>query len=236
MGDAGDRVVERIRKLQQLSRSSNEHEAAAAAAKMQELLFDHNLSIESLNDPAEWVEEKREIGARVWARRLYITICRNNFCEPLLGYGGRISAIGKRENVQSVNAVFIYLVREIERIAGTAYAGYRGEAPWPETAREWKAAFRLGAVAAIIGRLRAQRATDVQKIEAAVIGGESGTAIITRLDLALKAEVARRYPFLRTAPQRASRISSGAGYSAGVAAGTRMSLSGSRGHLDSGAA
>lgn len=42
------KILERIRKLLRLSRSSNEYEAAAAAAKAQELLSEHNLSMDSI--------------------------------------------------------------------------------------------------------------------------------------------------------------------------------------------
>ena len=42
------RIIDKIRKLLRLSRSSNEHEAAAAAAKAQELLSEYNLSLDSM--------------------------------------------------------------------------------------------------------------------------------------------------------------------------------------------
>jgi ElaB/YqjD/DUF883 family membrane-anchored ribosome-binding protein len=41
-------IVDRIAKLLALATSSNEHEAAAAAAKAQEILTEHNLRLEDI--------------------------------------------------------------------------------------------------------------------------------------------------------------------------------------------
>jgi len=226
-------VLERIRKLQRLSRSGNEHEAALAASKMQELLFKHNLSIETLSEPSEYVEEKRELGSRVWARRLMVGLCRNNFCEPLrAAWGGEIFIVGRRENVTAVNEMFVYLVGEINRLAKGSYKDYKVGTPWPENANSWCSAFRSGAVATINGRLRAQRELDVAKIATTVVGDETGTAIIRRLDIELKAEVSRRHPRLGTRRDQGSAIRSRSGFQAGQAAGGRIALNRpSGGHL-----
>lgn len=42
------KIIDKIRKLLRLAHSSNEHEAAAAAAKAQELLSEYNLSLDSM--------------------------------------------------------------------------------------------------------------------------------------------------------------------------------------------
>ncbi|MCL6753140.1 DUF2786 domain-containing protein [Nostoc sp. CCCryo 231-06] len=53
-----EKIADKIRKLFALSQSPNEREASAAAAKAQEMLTRHNLSIASLQDwtprPLEW--------------------------------------------------------------------------------------------------------------------------------------------------------------------------------------
>ena len=225
-------VLERIRKLQRLARSANEHEAALAAAKMQELLFKHNLSVEALRDPSEYIEDQRHVGGRVWARRLMVSICKNNFCEPLHStWGGEIFIVGRRENVNAVNEMFEYLVREVDRLARSAYADYKRSTPWPESGRSWCAAFRSGAVVTISARLRAQRELDVGKIAAAVVGTETGTAIIRRLDVELQAEVARRHPRLGTRRYYSSDIRSWSGFQAGQAAGGRIALHSTGGRL-----
>lgn len=230
--EISESVVGRIRKLQRLTRSNNEHEAALAAAKMQELLFAYNLSVDALRDPSEYVEEERRIGGRIWARRLMISLCKNNFCKPLLGgWAGIIFVIGRRDNVAAVNAMFLYLVGEINRIATMSYAAYRTTTPWPEDARSWSQGFRNGAVSAIDARLQTQRQDDIAKIEASVVGTETGTAIIRRLDLELVDEVARRHPVLGAARASRSYVRSIAGYQAGQAAGGRMALNRSAGHL-----
>lgn len=225
MESISDSVLGRIRKLQRLSRSSNEHEAALAVAKMQGLLFAHNLSLEALRDPSEYVEEGREVGGRMWAQRLFASLCHNNFCQPLHGHPGYMVAVGRRENVAAVNEMFVYLVREIERIATIAYREYRRTDPWPEGVKAWKGAFRSGVVGAIHTRLQAQRERDIQKVSTSMVGTEAGTVVIRRLDLALQEEVARRYPNIRPASnRRRAWLVSSSGYEAGQAAGRDLSL------------
>ena len=229
--EVSDAVLDRIRKLQRLSRSSNEHEAALAAAKMQELLFAHNLSIEALRDPSEYVETMRQVGTRPWAQRLYSTLCHNNFCEPLHGGGGFMYVVGRRENAAAVNEMFAYLVGEIGRIANASYRDHKRTHARPEPARDWARAFRLGAVEAIGTRLRDQRARDIEKVSTSAPGPEGGAAIIRRLDLELREEVARRHPHLGTHRSRRTWLNSLSGYQAGQAAGQRMTLRAGAGHL-----
>jgi hypothetical protein len=224
-------VLDRIRKLQRLSRSCNEHEAALAAAKMQELLFAHNLSMEALRDPSEYVETMRQVGPRPWAQRLFSMLCRNNFCEPLHGGGGFMYVVGRRENAAAVNEMFAYLVGEIGRIAITSYREYRRTHVCPEPSRDWGRAFRLGAVEAIGTRLRDQRAQDIDKLSASAPGPDGGVAIVRRLDLELREEVARRHPHLGTHRSRPTWLNSHSGYQAGRAAGERMTLRAGAGHL-----
>ena len=225
-------VLDRIRKLQRLTRSANEHEAALAAAKMQEILFAHNLSIEALRDPSEYVETEREIGARVWAQRLFATLCHNNFCQPLHGRAGFMYAVGRRENVEAVNQLFVYLAGEIDRFARAAYRRHRLAGPDPEPARPWTAAFRNGAVLSIAERLREQRERDIARLTPSVAIPQDGTAIIRRLDQELAAEVARRYPNAGRHRGHRTWVRSSSGYREGQAAGARMSLARARGHLD----
>jgi hypothetical protein len=230
--EVGEAVLDRIRKLQRLTRSNNQHEAALAASKMQELLFAHNLSLEALREPSEYVEEERHIGARVWARRLFASLCVNNFCQPLYApWGGVMFVVGRRDNVAAVNQMFVYLVREIDRLAKLAYSEYKRTELWPEPGKTWCRSFRSGAVSAIDARLRAQREQDIAKVSTSAVGMETGTAIIRRLDLELKAEVARRYPKLGTYRGTSSTIRSLSGFQAGQQAGSRMSLTRSSGHL-----
>ena len=42
------RIKDKIRKLIQMTKSANQHEAAIAAAKVQQMLSEHNLTMESV--------------------------------------------------------------------------------------------------------------------------------------------------------------------------------------------
>ena len=48
-----DRIIERIRKLLRLSQSANPHEAALAAERVQQMLSEYNLTMDSIGCDAE---------------------------------------------------------------------------------------------------------------------------------------------------------------------------------------
>lgn len=232
--DVSDSIVERIQKLRRLSRSSNQHEAALAAAKMQELLFAHNLSLGALQDPSEYIEVEHRLQSRAWARLLLAALCRNNFCKPLLSsMGGWMYVVGRRENVAAVNEIFDFLCREVDRLCKAQLKVYqtRVEGGRTEHGRSWSAAFRNGAASTIAGRLDQQRQLDVQRLETTVVNWQPATAIIRRLDLELEDEVKRRYPALGRVRRRWTEVTSLAGYRAGQAAGTSVALRPNTGYL-----
>ncbi len=76
-------VLSKIKKLLALSTSSNPNEAALAAAKAQELLMIHNLTLSQVEAQGEekYCEAFVKTGSRVWQRLLLTVIARNNFCE-----------------------------------------------------------------------------------------------------------------------------------------------------------
>src|SRR5439155_27189213 len=76
-------VLTKIKKLLALSASSNPNEAALAAAKAQELLMQHNLTMSQVETHGEskYGEAFVKTGSRVWRRLLLAVIARNNFCE-----------------------------------------------------------------------------------------------------------------------------------------------------------
>src|SRR3954454_9262567 len=81
-----DRIVDRVKKLLALSSSQNPHEAALAAAKAQELLFKHNLSLALVEAElpggrhSRYVNDRFDSGGWMdWRRRLLAAVARNNF-------------------------------------------------------------------------------------------------------------------------------------------------------------
>lgn len=126
--DVPERIIDQIRKLQALSGSSNEHEAALAASKAEELLQKYRLTIADLavNDPA--LDEAVELGEVVdipsgrginfrWKVELLFALARYNFCKALISNYGthrRMMIIGRKTDTEVVRFLFDILTRQLE--------------------------------------------------------------------------------------------------------------------------
>jgi Protein of unknown function (DUF2786) len=77
-------IKERIRRLRELSKSSNEHEAAAALDKANDLLVEHNLTLADVEVvDSERIKKTYEAKRRrhTWAREVWGAVARANFCK-----------------------------------------------------------------------------------------------------------------------------------------------------------
>ena len=208
-------ILTKIKKLLALSTSSNPNEAALAAAKAQELLMQHNLTmsqIETHGQESQYCEAFVKTGSRVWQRLLLAVIARNNFCESI--YDPRMKSavlIGEPHNQEVVIYLHQYLVGQLETMAAVAYklSGTRVHA------KSWLDSFYVGAINSIHERLEAQ------KREMAAASNACKSLVIVK-DAELQAAMYKLYPHIRTA--RAKRIRSSNGYHEGVEAGKRVTL------------
>jgi hypothetical protein len=178
------KIVDRIRKLLALSRSSNEHEAAAAAARAAELMAAHQLEAAMLAEDEQPSIDAHEIettGQAVsWRGALASGIAYSFGCcmfwRPRRE-GGKLSVqlmvVGRSGDVDGVRYMYLYLSREVDRLANRAWNQRHEHARQLESARSWKNAFRLGAAATIARRLRAARD---QALQAARAAGHEPTA------------------------------------------------------------
>lgn len=228
-------ILAKIKKLQALAaKNSNQHEAAAAAAKAQALLFEHNLTAADVetnepapHDPYGRVEHTLEGANRTtvqWRRSLLYVIASANFCTTIYHPGTtRMNVIGKRSNVETVLYLNSVLVREIERLAIEAARSVLSDRS------AYMVSFCRGAVATIHTRLQAQR--EESERQATTMSGamDSGRASKNALILRtaaqdLKNAVAHFYPGgLRTTKTR-SRISSADGFNDGKRAGHGIAM------------
>ncbi len=190
-----DRIVERIKKLLALATSQNPHEAALAAAKAQELLFRHNLSMAMVEAATEggansdYVNDRFDSGGWMhWRRRLLAAVARNNFCRGVSYQGTReVGIVGEPHNVTVVKHLYAFLVREIIRLADT---GVRADRTLDEEERRaWKRSFYLGAVRTIAQRLTEQRERDVN-------ADPNAAALVVRKDQELEDAYREHFPGL----------------------------------------
>ena len=207
-----DKTVLKIKRLLALSKSSNEHEAALAASRAQELLFKHKIEMATVDsavdpkhinsEPAEGKEyEYAPRGKRTqgWRLTLLTSTATNNFCKlVILGRGeDRASmVIGRPSDIEVVKYVHGYLIQEIDRLARESGARAREEFKRSGDhvdAYRWYMSFCDGATETVKTRLYEQRKNDEQR----VITQSEVMALVRREDQNALDKMNQMYPNLR---------------------------------------
>lgn len=212
-------IIDRIRKLRRLATSSNEHEAATAAAIADKLIQEHRLEEAAIEGdehatiPIEEDPEFFDLGRRVnsWQWYLYTRLIHHY---DVAGYsswrkGNRtLHMIGRKDDIDIVKFQCAFFTAEINRLA-LHVAGGQG--------RSALNSFRLGAVQGILQALREAKA-------AAMAQASTSTAMVLvnrkkEADDALNA----KFPEMKNAQEPNVNIRDGLMYARGVAAGKKMS-------------
>lgn len=131
-----DRVINKVEKLLALGTSSNEHEAALAVAKAQEILLAHGLEMEQVTGrkanrsdviEAEAFDVFERGKTTKWRMDVLATVARTSGVWIARGYRSeRIETKGKVRYAQMRTAYFIGLPADVE-MAGYAYSFLIGE-------------------------------------------------------------------------------------------------------------
>lgn len=209
-------IIEKIKKLQALANSSNKHEAALAATKMQKLLMQHNLDLETVENHAEaspYIKDTEILDCnrltKGWKSDLYAVIASNNFCTLLTVSGSpKVSIVGKKHNLEIVRYLYHYLEREIERLATkAAESQYSGRAAYIR-------GFSLGAVHTIGNRLWEAKKDMAEQSDC--------RALIVKSDAELKSAVEREFGKVGTA--KWTKTGNAAAYQAGRRAGREIPI------------
>ena len=160
------RVIEKVRKLLALSSSSNQHEAALAAAHAQRLLAEHNLSMSELEVREEGAGETELQVARTvpkWLSSLFATVANGFDCFPIVTTTDSISRlrfIGVGEDPAVASCTLQFLMKELRRLA-TLYlrASESGQNWLTATERQRiRTSYLLGGVQGVRQALAAQKA------------------------------------------------------------------------------
>lgn len=130
-----DKVIERVRKLLALSANNpSENEAASAAAKAQQILIEHNLSIAEVKDHETAEEEDFEIvpvantPSAPWRRFLGAAVGELYFCKYFYtttyvpGKQAKRDVhtfVGAKHNIAVATLMFVYLHKTVSRLART---------------------------------------------------------------------------------------------------------------------
>jgi len=230
-----DKILDRVRKLLELAKSDNVHEAGNAAAAAQDLMSRHSISEAMLDvspDQDEMIDSDilfAETGAQMptWKLLLGSCIAEVNQCKAFQS-GSTLQIIGKPSSAATVRYLFMYIAREIDRLCDFE-ARNRG-AP----GRTWSNNFRLGAVSEVSRRLReADAAARAAMKREAYEGDTNGTGValmrinnaLTKLDeQKLAVEVYGKTRFRLRTMKRSARYDHSA-RDAGKRAGATIDLS-----------
>lgn len=168
-------ILNRIRKLVELSKNNTSpEEAANAAARAQELMFKYqigeaDLDVGSTEREVEPVVDEivhAEKGRRdAWKASLANGIAKAFGARVYTVTGGTCDfhCVGLKSVTQTVQYMFGYLVLEVDRLADEGWTQEPNRAH--HNGRTWKNNFRLGAVAIIVSRLKEQRAQQERQVE-----------------------------------------------------------------------
>lgn len=230
-----DKTLDLIQKLHNLAtnKGATEAEAENALARMQALLFRHNLSIEDV----KMTPEKRQAGLtdvstnidsvtsqrftkfssrpneREWITSLASSIARYNFGRIMVSEDRtEIWFVGTPENIEAIKEIWAFAVEQVMNLSGEAYKVFRKEGGKTDP-RQYKRNFSNGCVARLHQRLR----EEWEKLQQAAVESK---ALIVVNDQALQ-----EYMDARSTKGKAPRRgSSSEGYRAGFAAGDLVQL------------
>lgn len=235
-----EKILDRIKKLLSLANSSNEHEAALAAARATKLMLEHGIAEAQLEE----TDERENVGKieleegtklpkwkSVVLNGLSIAFdCIHYYSRRRGAYGKRSTVfivVGQPSKTATITYMYTYLVKEIERLADAAYGEEARECQASGIerpgARAWKNAFRVGAAQTIASRVIKEN----KKVRAqAKAAGQS----LVRIDQDKTAvEVFVKNTVGPLGAGSGIKVSSRSGYAAGAAAGKNVGLGGGKG-------
>ncbi|MDD2898323.1 MAG: DUF2786 domain-containing protein [Desulfuromonadaceae bacterium] len=156
-------IIEKIRKLLALSRSSNEHEAALAASHAQRLLSEHNLAMADIEpdnkpDSADRVETAVSKTLPKWVRHLSAGVCTAFDCQAIHNpAAGKLTFIGVGADVQIAVYTFTFLDRTVRKLCAN-YVRHHVPDRLANRQREMmRQSYYLGAVVTITDKLKVQK-------------------------------------------------------------------------------
>ena len=211
-----DKIIDRVRKLLALAKSSNEHEAALAAAHAQKLLSEHNLAMSELEvKEAGAGKEMFDLGRKTldkWVFQLASVVASAFDCRVVATSGGdgtaKVSFIGCGEDPAVSGYTFQYLVKEMERLV-KSFLALVDAGDRAVHRRSWL----LGAVRGVQEQLRKQ------KIDTPV----TTTALVPVKDALIRTYIEEHFNKAKVRRTRRSSIY-GSSYNAGKETGKSMAI------------
>ena len=204
-----DSVLKKLRKLQNLyegaKKINSEGEANAAAAAIQRLLIQYNLSMDEIGTDEEKskdtvLEEKvdgftyKSIGGE-WEFRLLYVLCKWNFCKcfQVGGTYKRLMIFGKKENIETVKWLRSMLAECFVSFSKNRFKEYQKTVEYamkPISMDKYQRSYLMGCAAGLDAKLKEE--SDREKAKDAEFGAKV-TALVVRNDTAVTEYIENKY-------------------------------------------
>ena len=173
-----DTILERIRKVKSLTESSNEGEAAAAAAMLTKMLREYDLTLGDIKDrPADNQVKQTVTGAELknkwgktatqriqWRVDIAQAVAKTTFCHIILYDGAKIAFIGHEKDMEVALYVYDALCNKVESLCALRvheycedYKKVTGQSASKATGTEhplrWRVSWLRGAAVSIVNHL-----------------------------------------------------------------------------------
>lgn len=209
-----EQVVSKIRKLFELSNSSNENEAASAAAKARELLSRYNLSMADL--PTDDMKSAIAVSettvgvgrvVRNWVKGLLIHVACGFDCEHIIRrkYDSNpvLAFIGTAADAEIARYTFRFLYRELNRLVERALPKLKRQNGFWSTS-----SLRYAYLDGAVSRIGEKFQTQTETIRAAERQGCKDLVLVK--EEMIKSYMEDAYPYIRTEHAKRRVISAGA--------------------------
>lgn len=200
-----DAIQKKLRKLQKLYEGAkainSEGEAEAAAAAIQRILTQYNLTMSEIGEEVTKdtiIEEhyKYEYSGRThggnWENRLVYVICKHNFCKCFKNGDKRMLVVGTKENLEMVEWLRKFLSERFLELSLKRWAEYQETLEYAIkqcTRHHFMRHYLVGAIIGLDLKLTDERNKDKQDAEL----GAKVTALIVRNDAAIDSYIAAKY-------------------------------------------
>lgn len=204
-----DSVLKKLRKLQNLyegaKKINSEGEANAAAAAIQKLLIQYNLSMDEIGTDEEKskdtvLEEKvdgftyKSIGGE-WEFRLLYVICKWNFCKcfQVGGTYKRLMIFGKKENIETVKWLRSMLSERFVSFSKNRFKEYKKTVEYamnPISMDKYQRSYLMGCAAGLDAKLKEESDREKAKDDEFVA---KVTALVVRNDTAVTEYIENKY-------------------------------------------
>lgn len=180
-----DKIVDRLKKLLELSKSVDEKEAATVSAKLHSMLREHNLEIADLE--TRGAKAKAEVGERghdlgkaafKWKLDLAEGIAKFYYCHPIVNRRAKtVQFVGRPENVEALTMTYQWVIEQVKGIATIERRAHYDRTQEHIDPLRWQLGFGEGAVERLVERMEEMKARQEEDMTRDEFGAVTGLAL-----------------------------------------------------------